>query len=95
MAALILFGGGGDLAMAKRLLQAGADVNAVVLADETALINASYRGDMAMVQLLLDAGAQINLQVQTPLSDGRLLRSALNRAAPAEMRAYLLAQGAR
>ena len=48
-----------------------------------------------MVQLLLDAGAQINLQVQTPLSDGRLLRSALNRAATAEMRAYLLAQGAR
>lgn len=93
--ALIIAAQRGDLAMAKRLLQAGADVNAVVLADETALINASYRGDMAMVQLLLDAGAQINLQVQTPLSDGRLLRSALNRAATAEMRAYLLAQGAR
>uniref|UniRef100_A0A486XRC1 Ankyrin n=1 Tax=Rheinheimera sp. BAL341 TaxID=1708203 RepID=A0A486XRC1_9GAMM len=85
----------GDLTMAKRLLQAGADVNAVVLADETALINASYHGDLAMVQLLLDAGALINLQVETPLSDGRLIRSALNRAANAEMRAYLLAQGAR
>ncbi|MBU2428472.1 MAG: ankyrin repeat domain-containing protein [Gammaproteobacteria bacterium] len=93
--ALIIAAQLGDLALARRLLQAGADVNSVVLADETALINASYRGDIAMAQLLLDAGAQINLQVETPLSDGRLLRSALNRAATAEMRAYLLAQGAR
>jgi len=93
--ALIIAAQLGDLAMVKRLLQAGADVNAVVLADESALINASYRGDMAMAQLLLDAGAQINLQVETPLSDGRLLRSALNRAATADMRVYLLAQGAR
>jgi beta-lactamase regulating signal transducer with metallopeptidase domain len=93
--ALIIAAQLGDVAMAKRLLQAGADVNAVVLADETALINASYRGDLAMAQLLLGAGAQINLQVETPLSDGRLLRSALNRAATADMRGYLLAQGAR
>jgi beta-lactamase regulating signal transducer with metallopeptidase domain len=93
--ALIIAAQLGDLAMAKRLLQAGADVNAVVLADETALINASYRGDLAMVQLLLDAGAQINLQVETPLSDGRVIRSALNRAATAEMRVFLLSRGAR
>ena len=93
--ALIIAAQLGDLAMATRLLQAGADVNAVVLADETALINASYRGDLPMVQLLLDAGAQINLQVETPLSDGRLLRSALNRAATTDMRVYLLSQGAR
>lgn len=93
--ALIIAAQLGDLAMAKRLLQAGADVNAVVLADETALINASYRGDLAMTQLLLDAGAQINLHVETPLSDGRVIRSALNRAANADMRAYLLARGAR
>lgn len=93
--ALIIAAQLGDLAMAKRLLQAGADVNAVVLADETALINASYRGDLAMVQLLLDAGAEINLQVETPLSDGRLFRSALNRATTAGMRGYLLSQGAR
>jgi ankyrin repeat protein len=81
--------------MVTRLLQAGADVNAVVLADETALINASMRGDLAMVQVLLDAGAQINLQVETPLSDGRVIRSALNQALTSEMRAYLLGQGAR
>jgi len=93
--ALIIAAQLGDLALAKRLLQAGADVNAVVLADETALINASYRGDLAMAQLLLDAGAQINLQVETPLSDGRVIRSALNRAATAEMRALLLSRGAR
>lgn len=93
--ALIIAAQLGDLALARRLLQAGADVNAVVLADETALINASYQGDLAMVQLLLGAGAQINIQVETPLSDGRLLRSALNRAATAEMRSYLLSQGAR
>ena len=93
--ALIIAAQLGDLAMVTRLLQAGADVNAVVLADETALINASMRGDLAMVQVLLDAGAQINLQVETPLSDGRVIRSALNQALTSEMRAYLLGQGAR
>lgn len=85
----------GDIDLVRRLLAAGADVNAVVLADETALINASYNGDIAMVQFLLSAGARINLQVETPLSDGREIRSALSRAATPELRAYLLSQGAR
>lgn len=93
--ALIIAAQLGDLVLAKRLLQAGAEVDAVVLADETALINASYRGDLAMVQLLLNAGAAINLQVQTPLMDGRLFRSALNRAATTDMHNYLVSQGAR
>lgn len=93
--ALIIAAQLGDIGLVRRLLAAGADVNAVVLADETALINASYNGDNAMVQFLLSAGARINLQVETPLSDGRELRSALSRAATPELRAYLLSQGAR
>jgi len=78
-----------------RLIAAGADVNAVVLADETALINASAQGDLAMLQLLLSHGALINLQVETPLSDGPQMRSALSRAANDQIRQFLRAQGAR
>jgi ankyrin repeat protein len=77
------------------LLDGGADVNAAVFADETALINASMRGDLAMAQLLLDRGAFINLQVQTPISDGRRWRSALDQAATPAMRDFLLMRGAR
>jgi beta-lactamase regulating signal transducer with metallopeptidase domain len=93
--ALIIAAQLGDLALVSRLLQAGADVNAVVLADETALINASMRGDLAMAQLLLERGALINLQVQTPISDGRRWRSALDQAANPAMRDFLLLRGAR
>jgi hypothetical protein len=93
--ALIIAAQRGDLALAAQLLAAGADVNAAVLGDETALINASRRGDRAMIDLLLQHGAAINLQVQTPLSDGRVWRSALNQAASAELRHYLLQRGAR
>ena len=85
----------GDLLLAERLLKAGANVNAVVLADETPLINASFRGDIAMVELLLAYGADLNLHVETPLSDGPEMRSALSRARHAEMRNFLLQRGAR
>ncbi len=85
----------GDLPLAERLLKAGAHVNAVVLADETPLINASFRGDIAMAELLLAHGADINLHVETPLSDGPEMRSALSRARSAEMRNFLLERGAR
>jgi len=93
--ALIIAAQLGDLPLATLLLDAGADVNAAVLADETALINASRRGDVAMARLLLDRGALVNLQVQTPISDGRRWRSALQQAATPAMRDFLLARGAR
>lgn len=84
----------GDLALAKLLVQAGADVNAIVLADETPLINASFVGDLAMVQYLVQQGAHVNLKVEATLMDGRELRSPLSRASTAEVRAYLVQQGA-
>ncbi len=93
--ALIIAAQQGDLSLATMLLDAGADVNAAVFADETALINASMRGDLVMAQLLIDRGALVNLQVQTPMSDGRRWRSALNQAATPAMRAFLQARGAR
>jgi len=84
----------GDLELAKLLVQAGADVNAIVLADETPLINASYMGDLAMVQYLVQQGAHVNLKVEATMMDGSELRSPLSRASTAEVRAYLLQQGA-
>lgn len=93
--ALIIASQLGNISLAQQLIAAGADVNAVVLADETALINASARGDLAMLQLLLSHGALINLQVETPLSDGPQMRSALSRAANEQTRQFLLARGAR
>jgi BlaR1 peptidase M56/Ankyrin repeats (3 copies) len=84
----------GDLQLAQQLVQAGADVNAIVLADETPLINASFIGDLAMVQYLVQQGALVNLKVEATMMDGSELRSPLNRAATAEVRAYLLQQGA-
>ena len=84
----------GDLELAKLLVQAGADVNAIVLADETPLINASYIGDLAMVQYLVQQGARVNLKVEATMMDGSELRSPLSRASTAEVRAYLLQQGA-
>ncbi|OYU26771.1 MAG: hypothetical protein CFE41_14155 [Burkholderiales bacterium PBB2] len=93
--ALILAAQGGQLSIARHLLDAGADVNAAVLGDETPLIQAARRGDLAMAQLLLAHGALINLQVQTPMSDGRVWRSALNQASTPAMRELLLQRGAR
>ncbi|MBU1618688.1 MAG: ankyrin repeat domain-containing protein [Gammaproteobacteria bacterium] len=91
---LIIAAQHGNLVMAKRLVQAGADVNAIVLADETPLINASYIGDLAMVQYLVQQGARVNLKVEATVMDGSELRSPLSRASTAEVRAYLLQQGA-
>ncbi|WP_233080927.1 M56 family metallopeptidase [Rheinheimera soli] len=84
----------GNLELAKLLVQAGANVNAIVLADETPLINASYIGDLAMVQYLVEQGARVNLKVEATLMDRSELRSPLSRASTAEVRAYLLQQGA-
>lgn len=84
----------GNLELAQLLVQSGADVNAIVLADETPLINASYIGDLAMVQYLVEQGARVNLKVEATMMDGSELRSPLSRASTAEIRAYLLQQGA-
>lgn len=92
--ALIIAAQRGNLSIAQRLLDARADVNAAVLGDETALIQAARRGDLAMAELLLAHGALINLTVQTPISDGRAWRSALNQASTPAMRDYLLQRGA-
>jgi Zn-dependent protease with chaperone function len=93
--ALIIASQRGNIGLVRALIAAGADVNGVVLADETALINASSRGDIAMLELLLTHGALINLQVETPVSDGPEMRSALSRAANEQTRQFLLARGAR
>ncbi|TXH97189.1 MAG: hypothetical protein E6Q75_05530 [Rheinheimera sp.] len=93
--ALIIASQLGNIELAGLLIAAGADVNAVVLADESALINASAQGDLAMLQLLLSHGALINLHVETPISDGPEMRSALSRAANENVRKLLLTRGAR
>ena len=49
----------GDVDQVKKLLQQGADVNAVGDYGQTALISAA-RGSAAVVQLLLDKGAKVN-----------------------------------
>jgi ankyrin repeat protein len=48
------------LAVARALLNAGADVNVRSLSGNTPLINAARRGNVALVQLLLEAGADIH-----------------------------------
>jgi bla regulator protein BlaR1 len=80
--------------MAELLLNYGADVNAVVPRDESALINASRLAFFDMTRLLIERGADVNLAVTTGMSDGSELRSPLNQAASAEIQALLIANGA-
>jgi beta-lactamase regulating signal transducer with metallopeptidase domain len=53
----------GDLDDVRDLLDRGANVNAAVVGDGSALIGAAGDGDMARVRLLLDRGADVNLAV--------------------------------
>lgn len=53
----------GELGGMRELLDAGADVNAVVPGDGSPLIAAARRGDVRAVQLLLDRGADVTLEV--------------------------------
>jgi len=76
----------------ERLIAAGANVNAVVLGDETALINASRSGGLDNVRMLVSHGADANLAVTTELG---VRRSPLNQAKVQSIRDYLIAQGAR
>ncbi len=54
----------GDLEGIKRLLKAGADVNANRDDDWTALRTASYNGQIEAVKLLLDKGANVNAKTK-------------------------------
>jgi beta-lactamase regulating signal transducer with metallopeptidase domain len=52
---------GGDRGHAVELIDAGADVDRVVLGDGTPLIAAARNGDVPLVRLLLDRGAQADI----------------------------------
>jgi beta-lactamase regulating signal transducer with metallopeptidase domain len=53
----------GELAAATELIQAGADVNHVILGDGAPMIVAARRGDLPLVKLLLQHGANVNIAV--------------------------------
>ncbi len=83
-----------DIEIAQLLLQQGADVNGIVPYDETPLINATRRGFLEMTQFLVANGADVNLAVNTGVLDGSKIRSPLNMARTAEVREFLIEQGA-
>ena len=59
-----------DLAMARELLEAGADVNQAAHGEGNALIVASQMGNVEMARLFVQAGADVNAIVpsdETPL----------------------------
>ena len=60
--ALMLAAEGGDVAIAQKLIKAGADVNRNYR-DYTALQESILRKDLPMVQLLLDNGADVNFGI--------------------------------
>ena len=80
----------GDVGAMRELLDAGADVNAVVPGDGSPLIAAARRGDMRAVQLLLDRGADVTLEVS---GDGNPLIAAA-RGGHVEIVTLLLNRGA-
>ena len=84
-----------NIELATLLLDNGADINAIVPRDETALINAAYFGFYDMSQLLISRGADVNLAVTTGASDGYQRRTPLNRARTESIKALLIANGAR
>ncbi len=81
----------GRLPVVQRLVAAGADVNRHVPLDETPLINAARSGDVATVAFLVERGADVNLGV---VADGGRWRSPYNQARNAQVREYLVRQGA-
>jgi ankyrin repeat protein len=58
--ALIAAAGGGDVAEIKRLVDSGANVNAIALDDWTPLTRAADRGRFEAVRLLIESGADVN-----------------------------------
>lgn len=58
----------GEVAIAKRLIEAGADINyQFYKTDPTPLFHAAYRGQLEMVALLLEAGASPRLSSGYPI----------------------------
>ena len=62
LTALMLAAAGGDIEMAKVLMDNGAPVNARTDVGTTALMFAAGRGQVAMLRLLLDSGADASLE---------------------------------
>jgi uncharacterized protein len=58
----------GDVAEVRRLLAAGADVNARDTRGQTALMFSAHRGHAALVDALVDAGADLNATAKYHLS---------------------------
>ena len=58
--ALIVAAGSGDVAEMRRLIDRGANVNAVALDDLTPLTHAADRGHIEAVRLLIASGADVN-----------------------------------
>jgi ankyrin repeat protein len=81
----------GDILEINRLLDAGANVNSVIVGDGSPLIGASRNGRLAAVRLLLDRGADPNLAVS---GDGNPLIMA-SREGQAEVVTLLLDRGAK
>ncbi len=75
---------------AVELIDAGADVDRVVLGDGSPLIAAARRGDLSLAQLLLDRGAQVDIKVP---GDGSPLIAA-SRAGNLDIVTTLLDHGA-
>lgn len=50
----------GDLSKVCNLLDAGADINALDVHGQTALMNAAHRGDVELTQLLIQRGAELD-----------------------------------
>jgi beta-lactamase regulating signal transducer with metallopeptidase domain/ankyrin repeat protein len=80
----------GDHSSAVSLIDAGADVNRVVLGDGTPLIAASRSGDVPLVNLLIERGAEVDLAVR---GDGSPLIAAAARG-NMEIVATLVERGA-
>ena len=58
----------GDVDTARRLLQAGEDINARDGHGQTALMLAAHHGHRALVELLIENGADLNLTAKYRLS---------------------------
>src|SRR3546814_7311711 len=66
-----------------RLIEAGADPDAIVPDDETPLINAAREGHLQTVQYLVEHGADVNLGVTADFGEWR---SPLNQASDEAVR---------
>ena len=84
-----------DVDMVQYLYQRGAEIDAIVEFDETALISASRAGYFKVVKFLVEQGADVNLAVEAKVFKGTELRSPLNGAKTAEIREFLINNGAR